>query len=256
MKEVMFIHGMFMNPKSWNNWVTYFSDKGYHCSAPAWPYHNGSPSDLRKHIDPKLGKLTLGQVVESMASHINTLPEKPIIIGHSMGALAAQLLIARNLGKAAICIDSAPPKNISSFKLSYLISNLPIINKLGFNRPFKPSKMWFHYAFCNTMTKEKSDEFYGKFAVPESRNVARTSAGKDGYINFQNTHAPMLFIAGQKDHIIPSSLNSSNFEAYDDPVSQLFFKEFPNRSHMICAQDNWQEVADYIITWLNGLQLN
>ncbi len=253
-KTIVFVHGLFQSPKGWEGWIKYFSAKGYTCYAPAYPYHEGEPETLRKNIDPRLGKLTFGQVIDSLAAFIDKLPEKPMLIGHSMGGLAVQKLISMNKGIAAIAIDAAPPKGIFSFKWSFLKANIPTINPLKGNRPCLPSVKWFHYAFCNTMTMEQTKKEYDLYVVPESRNIPRSSTGKAGKIDFNKPHAPLLIIAGEKDHIIPSSLNKKNYRAYKDKNSKLDFKEFPGRTHYICGQENWQEVAGYIERWIGGLK--
>lgn len=252
-KTIVFIHGLFQNPKSWLEWKNYFEKKGYTCYAPAYPYHDGKPIELRDNINPNLGKLTFSQVVDSLSTFIDQLPEKPILIGHSMGGLAVQKLISMGKGVAGVCIDAAPPKGIFSFKWSFLKSNLPTINPFKGNAICLPDLEWFQYAFCNTMTIEETSVAYNKFVVPESRNIPRSSTKKDGYINFKEPHEPLLFIAGEKDHIIPPSLNKRNFDAYKDPNSKKEFKMFPGRTHFICGQPYWHEVADYIIDWLKHI---
>lgn len=178
------------------------------------------------------------------------MPEKPLLIGHSMGGLALQKLINMDLGTAGVCIDSAPPKGIFSFEWSFLKANLPTINPLKGNSVCLPSVEWFQYSFCNTMTLEETRKEYEQFVVPESRNIPRSSTGKDGHIDFKKPHAPLLFIAGEKDHIIPASLNRKNFAAYQDRHSKRDFKEFVGRTHYICLQKDWQEVAGYIGDWI------
>jgi pimeloyl-ACP methyl ester carboxylesterase len=242
-----------MNPKSWEPWINYFENKGCKCYAPSYPFHEGEPENLRKNIDPALGKLTFGQVIESLVSFIDKLPEKPILIGHSMGGLAVQKLIELNKGVAGICIDTAPPKGIFSFKWSFLKANIPTINPLKGNSVCLPDIKWYHYAFCNTMTLEQTETEFKKFVVPESRNIPRSSAKNDGKIDFKKSHAPLLFIAGEKDHIIPASLNKKNFLAYTNDKSKKDFKEFPGRTHYICGQPNWEEVATFIGEWINKL---
>ena len=249
---IVFIHGMFMNPISWEPWLLWYEAKGYKCYAPAWPYHTGSPPDLRYYYDPNLGELTFGQVIDSLSAFIDRLPEKPIVVGHSMGGLAVQKLIEMDKGVAGICIDPAPPQGIFSYKWSFLKSNLSTINPLKGNSVFLPSLKWFHYAFCNTMTAEQTKIEYSKYVVPESRNVARSSTKRDGKIDFKKPHAPLLIIAGEKDHIIPPALNRKNFEAYTDRRSKTDFKVFPGRTHWICGQQNWQEVAEYAEKWINA----
>jgi pimeloyl-ACP methyl ester carboxylesterase len=253
-KTIVFIHGLFQTPKGWTEWKQFFEKAGYTCHTPAYPYHDGDPATLRKKIDPKLGTLTYRKVIDSLTDFINTLPEKPIVIGHSMGGLAVQILINRGLAVAGASIDPAPPQGIFSFEWSFLKSNLATINPFRGNSPFLPSVEWFQYAFCNTMTLEETEKAWMDGVVPESRNIARSSTGKAGYIDFKKPHAPLLIIAGGADHIIPPSLNLKNFRAYKDSGSVTEFKEFPGRTHYICNQEGWEEVAGFIRAWLGKLE--
>ena len=253
LKTIVFIHGLFMNPNSWEEWIKFYEAKGYTCYAPAYACHSGDPASLRNKVNVALGGLTFDQVIDSLALFIDQLPEKPILIGHSMGGLAVQKLINLGKGVAGICIDSAPPKGIFSTKFSFLKANLPTINPLKGNSVCVPTLKWFQYAFCNTMSMEQTQVVYDKFVVPESRNIPRTSTGKAGAIDFNKPHQPLLIIAGEKDNIIPSSLNKKNYEAYKDVNSKIDFKEFTGRTHFICGQDNWQEVAAYINAWIVSL---
>ncbi|HET6992115.1 MAG TPA: alpha/beta hydrolase [Bacteroidia bacterium] len=249
-KTIVFIHGLFMNPKSWETWIKFFEAKGYSCHAPAYAFHEGDPENLRKNINPELGKITFGQVIEKLVKFIDSLPEKPILIGHSMGGLAVQKLIGMEKGVAGICIDPAPPKGIFSLKWSFLKANLSTVNPFKGDSVCLPDVKWFQYAFCNLMTMEQTQIEYDKFVVPESRNIPRSSTKNDGKINFNKPHAPLLIIAGEKDHIIPASLNRKNFDAYKDKNSKTDFREFPGRTHYICGQENWEEVAGFIYQWL------
>ncbi|MCX6175282.1 MAG: alpha/beta hydrolase [Ignavibacteriales bacterium] len=253
-KIIVFVHGLFMNPLSWTNWIKFYEAKGYKCYSPAYAYHEGKPFDLRSNINSNLGKLSFGQTINNLVSFIDKLPEKPILIGHSMGGLAVQKLIEMNKGVAGICIDTAPPKGIFSFKWSFIKANLPTINPIKGNSVCFPTVKWFHYAFCNTMTMEQTEIEYNNFVVPESRNIPRSSIMNDGKINFKKPHNPLLFIAGEKDNIIPSSLNKKNFEAYQDKKSKIDFKEFAGRTHYICGQKNWEEVASFINDWIASLK--
>jgi pimeloyl-ACP methyl ester carboxylesterase len=249
-KTIVFIHGLFMNPKSWEPWKKYFETKGYTCYSVAYPYHEGEPDTLRKHIDPKLGKLTFGEVIDTLVAFIDKLPEKPILIGHSMGGLAVQKLLEMGKAAASIAIDPAPPKGVFTLKWSFLKANIPTISPFKGNKPCLPSVKWFHYAFCNTMTMDETQAEYNKFVVPESRNIPRSSTKSAGKIDFKKPHNPLLIIAGEKDHIIPAKLNKKNYKRYKDKSSVTDFKEFPGRTHYICGQKNWEEVAGYIADWI------
>jgi pimeloyl-ACP methyl ester carboxylesterase len=242
-----------MNPKSWAGWVQYFSAKGYNCITPAYPLHEGEPAQLRNNIPVGIGALTLDIVIDSIKKEIGKLDETPIAIGHSMGGLITQMLISQGLVKAGVAIDSAPPADLVSTKWSFLKSNLPVINPLKGDSSFMMSNEHFHYTFCNTMSRAESDKAYEQFVVPESRNIPRSS-GKQGKVDFSKSHVTLLIIAGEKDHIIPASLNEKNFRRYTDKLSKTDFKVFPNRGHFICGQPGWEEVADYAFSWFNSIK--
>jgi pimeloyl-ACP methyl ester carboxylesterase len=252
-KTIVFIHGLFVNPKSWSGWNAYFEAKGYTCYTPANPFHEGNPEELRKNIDPKLAFVNFEDVVFNIVKLIDNLPEKPIIIGHSLAGLVVQKIISMDKAVAGICIDGAAPLGIITTEWSFWKSNFPVINFFKGNSVFEPGKKWFHYTFCNTMTRAQSDNVFDEYVVPESRNIPRGTLKSFAKIDMQKPHQPLLIIAGEKDHIVPASLNKKNFEAYKDPNSIKEFKEFKGRGHYICGESNWQEVADYALNWLNKL---
>ena len=51
-KTIVFIHGLFQNPKGWAEWKTYFEANGYTCYSPAYPFHEGEPAELQKILIP------------------------------------------------------------------------------------------------------------------------------------------------------------------------------------------------------------
>ena len=249
-KQVVFIHGMFLNPASWAGWVRFFESRGYTCHTPAFPFHDGVPATLRQTIPEGLRTLDFQGVVHSLATFVSSLPEKPFLVGHSMGGLVVQKLLEQGLARAAVAIDSAPPQGIFSTKWSFLRANLGTINPLKGSDPCLPTVAWFQYAFCNTMSLEETAVEYEKFVVPESRNIPRSSTGSQGTIDFTKPHAPLLMIAGEIDHIIPRSLNETNFKAYRDETSVREFQVFAGRTHYLCNQHGWEEIAAFTADWL------
>ncbi len=157
----------------------------YACFTPAYPFHDGEPTDLRENISPDLGHLTFAQVVDSLAAFIDTLPEPPVLIGHSMGGLAVQKLVSLNRGFAGICIDTAPPKGVFSLKWSFLKANLPTINPLKGNSPCLPSVEWFHYAFCNTMSPEQTQKEYDLICRAREQKHTEKQHGDRRFYRFQ-----------------------------------------------------------------------
>jgi pimeloyl-ACP methyl ester carboxylesterase len=250
-RTVLFVHGMFMNAQCWESWTSYFHEKGFNCTAPSWPYHDGRVEELRKmHPQPGLGSLTLDSVVRYFSSILDTMKEPPVLVGHSMGGLVVQILLNRGYGACGIAIDPAPPSGVFTADWSFLKVNLATVNPFAGNRPDSMTFKEFQYAFVNGLPLLEQKQAYETYAVPESRNVARSSLGKDGKIDFRKKHAPLLIIAGKNDHIIPPGLNHKNFERYRTSPSHADFKEFEGRTHFILGQDNWQEVAEFAVKWV------
>ena len=137
-----------------------------------------------------------------------------------MGGLIAQLLLQENLGVAAVAIDSAPPQGLISFKFSFLRSNWKVISPFqDENEPFLPDSDAFHYAFSNCVAESEGLKIYDAFAVPESRLVGKATTTEVARIGFGKKTAPLLFVAGGEDHIVPASLNYANFERYENAPS-------------------------------------
>ena len=159
-KTIVFVHGLFLNNESWKEWEAFFTEKGYTTYAPTYPGHEGTPSELRKNAADSLGHVTFSDVVRQMEVFVGTLPEKPIIVGHSMGGLVAQKLMEKDLAAAAIIISSAPPKGGITTKFSFAKSNIGLLNPFKGNSVHYPTKKWFHYAFTNTLSREESDRIF------------------------------------------------------------------------------------------------
>jgi pimeloyl-ACP methyl ester carboxylesterase len=252
-KTVVFIHGMYMNHLCWNEWVERFQARGYHCLAPAWPGRDKPVESLRKNQpDVELGKLTLQGVLEHLDHIIRSLDEKPILIGHSMGGLATQLLLQRDLAVAGIAIDSAPPMGVFTAQWPFLKANWGHISPFASQgQPVEMTFKRFQYAFVNTMSSAEQRTAFDKFAVPESRRVPRQSLTSIARIDFKKPHPPLLLIAGSVDHLIPAALVRTNYKKYQNTRSVTDFKEFPGRNHFLIGQKNWEEIADYCMEWLN-----
>ncbi len=249
---IVFIHGLFVNPKSWNEWKAFFEAKGYTCHAPANLYHEGEPSYLRAHINPEVGNVSFEDEVNHFANCIDTLDELPILIGHSLGGLAVQKLLSLGKGIAGVCIDGVPPKGIFTLEWSFWKSNFPVLNFFKGNTVYEPNKEWFHYAFCHTLSKEESDNVFDELVVPESRNIPRDTLKDFAAIDFGAPHKPLLFIAGEHDHIVPNILVKENFDAYQDENSQKELVEFAGRTHYIVGMKGWEEVAGHAAYWLEN----
>ena len=253
---IVLIHGLWMTPLSWENWIDRYESRGYRVLAPAWPGMDVPIEQLR--ADPSaIEHLGIEEIVDHYDAIIRDLDQPPIIMGHSFGGAFTQVLLDRGLGAAGVGIDAAAVKGITKLPFSQLKSAFPVL-KNPFNNhravPLTPEE--FHYAFTNTMSEEDSLEVYERYAIPGPGRVLFQGA----FANF-NPHAatrvdfrnddrpPLLLIAGGQDHTVPAAVDRSTAEHYRKSAAVTDYKEFPGRSHFIVGQEGWEEVADYALDW-------
>jgi pimeloyl-ACP methyl ester carboxylesterase len=255
-KTILFITGAFVTNSGWDEWRKYFEERGYKTYAPAWPFKDASAAELRsRHPDKQLASLTFKQLVDYHADFAAKLSEKPILIGHSTGGLIAQLLHQRGLGAACVAYHSVPPKGVLTMKWSFIKGVTPAFGPFkSKNKTYLMTFKQWQYNFTNGMPLEVQREAYENNTTPESRRVARGAIGKHAKIRFKEPHAPLLFVSGDQDHIMPASLNRKNFKKYKDKNSRIEYKDFPGRNHFAMAQPNWREDADYILEWIRRVE--
>jgi len=238
-----------VNNKTWAEWKRRYEQKGYTVYTPANPGHDGKPADLRKKVHPDLRKTGFIDVVNNIAGLIDSLPEKPLVIGHSMAGMAAMKLLELDKVSAAVSIDGAPPKNIFP-PFSTLKAVLPAFGFFTFKPYFLGSRAWYDRCFFNTLPKNERAKAFDSIAVPESFKVSRQLVMKSfSNIDFTKAHKPILFIGGGKDHIFPASLTTTIAKKYKDKNSNVGLKIFEDRSHFTCGEPGWEKVADYILEW-------
>jgi pimeloyl-ACP methyl ester carboxylesterase len=243
MTDIVFVHGMFQNPRSWQNWIDHFTAKGFRCAAPAWPLHEGEPRALRDNPPEGLGDLSLEDVIRSIENELRQL-DRPIMIGHSVGGLITQIMASRGVISCGVAINSVAPNAMIDLDWGFIKNSAIIANPLKGNEPILMDVKTFHGAFANTLTEDEAAREFEATATHDSRNVLRGCMGSDGRIDLGAHHAPLLLIGGEEDQIIPVHLTEKNFKAYDDEGSVTEFLPFAGRSHYICNEPGWQDVAE------------
>jgi pimeloyl-ACP methyl ester carboxylesterase len=261
-RTMVFIHGAWVTADCWDKFVPFFEAKGYRCLAPSWPGKDRPVEAIR--ADPSaLAGLGISEIVDHYAAIIQGLDEPPILIGHSFGGLFTQILLDRGLGAAGIAIDSAPPRGVWAYEPTALRA---LLTTLMHWRVWRKVVRWkysnFRYAFVHTLPEAEARAAYDRYVVPETGRIFVQSAiamfnrRSPIRVNFSNgTRAPLLLIAGAKDRIVPAVINRRNMKAYAKSAARTDFREFPDRTHWIIAQDGWNEVAEHAATWLAELGL-
>ncbi|MEU1536919.1 alpha/beta hydrolase [Actinacidiphila glaucinigra] len=256
---IVLIHGLWVNPRSWEGWKRHYEARGYRVLAPAWPGLDREVEELRR--DPSgIAGIGLGEVVDHYEKVIRDLPRPPILMGHSFGGTVVQILLDRGLGSAGVAIDSAAVKGVLPLPLSTLRSAWPVLkNPTNKNKAVSLTARQFHYAITNTLSEDESAARYARYQVPGPARVLFQGAFANfnpravTRVDFRNgRRSPLLLIAGQADHIVPAKVNKANWKLYRKSPAVTDYREFPGRSHFIIGQDGWQEVADFALDWAEG----
>ena len=252
-KTIVLIHGNFVNNHSWAPWKKHYEQKGYTVHTPANPGHAGSPAQLREKVHPDLTRTGFIDVVNNLLSLIDTLPEQPLIIGHSMAGMAVMKLVELGKAVAGVSIDGAPPKNVfPPFTTIKMV--LPAFGFFSRKSFYMGTRDWYNKAFFNTLPDVAKGKAYDTFAVPESFKVSRQLVlNSFANIDFKKPHAPLLFIGGGSDTIFPASLTKKLARSYKDTNSKVDLKIYDRKSHFLCGEPGWEKIADDIVAWYEGL---
>jgi pimeloyl-ACP methyl ester carboxylesterase len=254
---VVLVHGLWMTPRSWEGWISHFEAKGLTVLAPGYPGFEIEVEALRANPEI-IADLTVPETVDHLAAVIESLDSPPIIMGHSFGGTLTQLLLARGLGTAGVVVDSAPTEGVRVNPLSQAKSLFPALkNPANRHRAVGFTPEEFHYAFTNTLSAEESRQVWERYAIPapghwvwEYGLFANFKPGpQETWVDYDADRAPLLFIGGSEDHIMPTSVNKSNAKHYDKSPAITEYYEFEGRDHWTCAAPGWEAVADHAITW-------
>lgn len=255
-RTILLIHGLWVTPRSWESFQRYYEAAGYRVIAPAWPGIKGEVEEMQR--DPSsFNGIGADNVVAHYTRILRDLPEPPIIMGHSYGGLITQLLIDQGWGAAGVAIDSVPAKGIYILPFSTYEALTPaLVNPFNYKGTYLfPFARWWR-VFANSLTETEARAAYKRYAIAAPGRAIFQAAlsnvipGSPATVNFRNgSRAPLLFIGGGNDVIMPAALNRKNHGKYRHSSAVTEYKEFPGRSHFIIAEKGWEEVAQYAADW-------
>jgi pimeloyl-ACP methyl ester carboxylesterase len=253
---IVLIHGFWVTPRSWENWIARYEARGYRVLAPAYPGFEAEVEALNADPSP-IEALTVPAVVEHLEAVVGGLESPPILIGHSAGGTFVQILLDHGFGASGVAINSAPTEGVLVSPPSQIKSLFPVLrNPANRHRAVGFTHEQWQYAFTNTFSEEDSRALYDRYAIPASGAIlwgillANLQPGHQAaWVDYKNDdRAPLLFISGSEDHLMPPSVQRSNAKHYkSNTITEL--KEYEGRAHLLPAQDGWEEVADYALEW-------
>ncbi len=256
-KTVVFIHGLWIHASSWQPWMQFFNDKGYDTLNPGWPGDSATVEESRVNAK-SIANRGVVEVADSYAKVITSLPEPPVVIGHSFGGLIAQVILGRGIAAAGIAIDPAPIKGVWQLPLSALKASFPVLgNPFNLKKAVSLTFDQFRYGFANAIPEEEARELYSRWTIPAPGRplfqaaTATFNPGAETKVNTKNsTRGPLLITGGEEDHIAPPILGKASLKKYNSSVTTEF-KLFKGRGHSLIVDHGWREVAEYSLEWLN-----
>jgi len=248
---VVFIHGLWLLPSSWDQWADHFAAAGYAPVSPGWPDDPDTVEEAAADPDVFANK-TIGQVADHYAVVIGRLNHKPAVIGHSFGGLIAQIIAGRGLSAATVAIDAAPFRGILQLPLSSLKASRPVLgNPANRHRAVPLTYDQFRYAFANAVDEDQARRLYETYAVPApgaplfQAATANFNPHTEAKVDTLNPdRGPLLIMSGEKDNTVPRSVSESAYKRQQKNSGITEFAEIPNRGHALTIDDGWREVAE------------
>ncbi|MEU7901576.1 alpha/beta hydrolase [Actinoplanes sp. NPDC049118] len=253
---IVLVHGFWVTPRSWENWITHYESKGLRVIAPGYPGFEVEVESLNADDTPILD-LTVPKIIAHYEEVIRGLDAPPIIIGHSAGGAFTQILLDHGLGAAGVAMNSAPTEGVRVVPLSQVKSTFPVLKSPANRHKAVPLtfEQW-QYAFTNTFTEEDGRALYERYAIPANGGIlwgsvlANFQPGhQDTWVDYHNdARAPLLFVSGSEDHIMPPAVQESNLRHYKS-ATVTERREYQGYAHLLPAQKGWEQIADEVLDW-------
>ncbi|MEA2418399.1 MAG: hypothetical protein QOE60_605 [Thermoleophilaceae bacterium] len=247
---VVFIHGLWLLPSSWDNWAGLFEEAGYAPLTPKWPGDPETLEEARANPDA-FARTTVGQVADHTAGIIGQLDKKPAVLGHSTGGLLAQIIAGRGLSAATVAIDPGPFRGVLPLPLSALKSASPVLkNPANRGRAVTLTLDQFKYGWANALSDEEAKQLYETYHVA-APGIALNQMANANLNPFTEAKAdtrtpdrgPLLIVDGEKDHTVPWAIANASYKRQKRNPGVTEIVKIPNRGHSLTIDSGWREVA-------------
>ena len=254
---VVFVHGLWLLPNSWDRWAAMFEGAGFATVSPGWPDDPETVEEAKAHPEVFAGK-SVGQVADYAEGIIRRLDKKPAVIGHSFGGLLTQILAGRGVAAVSVAIDPAPFRGVLPLPISALRSASPVLsNPANRHRAVPLTYEQFRYGFANAVGEEEAKELYETYSVPGSgapifqAAAANLNPWTEAKVDTKNPdRGPLLIIVGEKDHTDPPAIAKAAYKRQKQNEGVTEFVEIPGRGHALTIDGGWRGVADIALAFV------
>jgi pimeloyl-ACP methyl ester carboxylesterase len=247
---VVFVHGLWLLPSSWENWAKFFEEAGYVAVMPGWPDDPETVAEAK--ADPEVfAHKGIAQVADYQEGIIRRLDRKPVVIGHSFGGLLTAILAGRGLAAASVAISPAPFRGVLPLPYAALkTSSVALRNPANWNRAVPLNFKQFQYSFANLLDEKEAKELYESYSVAGPGEVLFQAASanvnpwtQDKADTKNPERGPMLIISADSDQTVPWAMANAAYkrERRNPGVTEIV--KFENRGHSLTIDSGWREVA-------------
>jgi len=254
---VVFVHGLWLLPSSWDRWVTLFEETGYVALTPGWPDDPETVTEAREHPEVFAGK-GITEIADYEEAIIRRLERKPVIIGHSFGGLLTMILAGRALAAASVAISPAPFRGVLPLPIAALrTASVALRNPANWNRAVPLTYDQFRYSFANAVGEDEAKELYLGYSVPGAGEPLFQAASAnfnpwtEAKVDTKNPErGPLLIIEGEKDHTVPWAVAHASFKRQERNPNVTEIVKIPGRGHALVIDSGWRDVADQAFAFI------
>jgi pimeloyl-ACP methyl ester carboxylesterase len=254
---VVFIHGLWLLPSSWDNWARVFEEAGYAPLTPSWPDDPETVAEARANPDV-FAKKNLAMIADHTAEVIGRLEKKPAVIGHSTGGLLTFMIADRGLSAVSVAVDPGPFRGVLPLPVSALRSAAPVLsNPLNRGRAVTLTLEQFKFGWANAVSDEEAEQLYETYhvAAPGVALMQMANANLNPFtearVDTKNPdRGPLLIIDGEQDNTVPWAIANAAFKRQSRNEGVTEIQQVPNRGHSLTIDSGWREVADRALAFV------
>lgn len=254
---VVFVHGLWLLPSSWERWAKLFEEHGYVALTPGWPDDPETVAEASAHPEVFAGK-GIEDIASYLEAFIRRLERKPVVIGHSFGGLLTEILAGRGLAAVSVAISPAPFRGVLALPLAALRSSSPPLrNPANWSRAVPLTYEEFRYSFANVVGEDEAKELYLGYSVagPGQPLFEAATANLNPWspVKVDTTNperGPMLIISADSDHTVPWAIANQSYARERRNVGVTEIVKLENRGHTLALDHGWREVAEIALTFV------
>jgi pimeloyl-ACP methyl ester carboxylesterase len=244
------LHGAFVGPWSFDKFREPFEAAGYAVHAPVLRYH-----DRGMNPPPELGNTGLVDYAKDIGRFIRTLDETPILLGHSLGGLLAQMLGSKGKARALVLLAPCAPWGVLPSTLFEIASaQTMMLNGPMWNQILRPSYDVAAHASLDRLSNADRRRIFAQF-VPESGRATFEimhwgwDATRAAHVSAPAVKCPVWCVTGEHDKINPPGTVQRIAARYKGAT----FHEIPDHSHWLVEEPGWEDIAAVALHWLKDV---